>query len=219
MRKLLLLVLTITASVAFASPPVQDENLPDQVVKVPVVEKEPTVEHTEEEAGPLMEDEAVADSRMVEPDSEETQVMLEEPVLEADYLAEETKQEPELEITAIQTNKNNMSVEESVAELESETNKTNEKETNAEIQMEPGRGSRRTHNGWWSCKGVFLQGKCYQYIRINVDAYRAEFPEDKADRCSFLFNFTKNCRRKLKKNNNEKRERLKTEMELLKVLC
>ncbi|KAL1267627.1 hypothetical protein QQF64_032990 [Cirrhinus molitorella] len=175
MRKVLLLVLTITASVAFASPPVQDENLPDQVVKVPVVEKEPTVEHTEEEAGPLMEDEAVADSRMVEPDSEETQVMLEEPVLESDYLAEETKQEPELEITAIQTNKNNMSVEESVAELESETNKTNEKETNAEIQMEPGRGSRRTHNGWWSCKGVFLQGKCYQYIRINVDAYRAEY--------------------------------------------
>ncbi|KAK2904855.1 hypothetical protein Q8A67_006654 [Cirrhinus molitorella] len=157
MRKLLLLVLTITASVAFASPPVQDENLPDQVVKVPVVEKEPTVEHTEEEAGPLMEDEAVADSRMVEPDSEETQVMLEEPVLEADYLAEETKQEPELEITAIQTNKNNMSVEESVAELESETNKTNEKETNAEIQMEPGRGSRRTHNG--STTGCVCQTK------------------------------------------------------------
>ncbi|KAL1267628.1 hypothetical protein QQF64_032991 [Cirrhinus molitorella] len=166
MRKLLLLVLTITASVAFASPPVQDENLPDQVVKVPVVEKEPTVEHTEEEAGPLMEDEAVADSRMVEPDSvpEETQVMLEEPGLEADNLAEETEQEPELKITGIQTNKNNVSEEEAVSELESETN----------AEMEPGKGSRRTHNGWWSCKGVVIQGKCYQFFRTNADAFRAE---------------------------------------------
>ncbi|KAL1267629.1 hypothetical protein QQF64_032992 [Cirrhinus molitorella] len=173
MRKLLLLVLTITASVAFASPPVQDENPPDQVVKVPVVEKEPTVEHTEEEAGPLM-DEAVADSRMVEPDSvpEETQVMLEESVLEADYLAEEAEQELEPEISAIQTNRNDVSVEESEVELESETN---EKETNADIQMEPGRGSRRTRIGWGSCRGVVLQGKCYQYHRINVDAHRAEY--------------------------------------------
>ncbi|KAL0185210.1 hypothetical protein M9458_020907, partial [Cirrhinus mrigala] len=86
-------------------PPVQDEKLPDQVVK--------------EEAGPLMQDEAGADSRMVEPDSvpEETQLMLEEPVLDADYLTEEnpeTEQEPEPEITAIQMNRNSMSVEEAV---------------------------------------------------------------------------------------------------------
>ncbi|XP_050956923.1 proteoglycan 3-like [Labeo rohita] len=171
MRKLLLLVLIITASVAFASPPVQDEKLPDQVVKVPVVEKEPTVELTEEEADPLMEDEADADTRMV------TQVMLEEPVLDADYMTEETpetEQGPESEITAIQTNRNDVSVEEAVPELESGTNRTNENETNAEIQMEPGRGSRRTYFGWWSCTGVVLQGKCYQYFRINLDAYRAE---------------------------------------------
>ncbi|KAL0184562.1 hypothetical protein M9458_020258, partial [Cirrhinus mrigala] len=101
-------------------PPVQDEILPDEVEKVPVVEKESTVELTEEEAGPLMQDEAVTDSHMVEPDSvllepetteeqrvpEETQVMLEEPVLEADYLPEETPEaelEPELEITAFQS--------------------------------------------------------------------------------------------------------------------
>ncbi|RXN37529.1 bone marrow proteoglycan-like isoform X1 [Labeo rohita] len=92
MRQFLLLVFTITASVAFTSPPVQDEKLLDQVVKVPVVKKEQTVELTEEEADPLMEDEADVDSRMVEPDlvPEETQVMLEEPVLDADYLTEET---------------------------------------------------------------------------------------------------------------------------------
>ncbi|KAL0184561.1 hypothetical protein M9458_020257, partial [Cirrhinus mrigala] len=120
-------------------PPVQDEKLPDEVVKVPVVEKEPKVELTEEEAGPLMQDEAGADSRMVEPDSvllepetteehripEETQVMMEEPVLEAHYLPEETPEtelESEPEIIAIQTERNNISVEEAEVELESETN-------------------------------------------------------------------------------------------------
>ncbi|KAI2660766.1 C-type lectin domain family 4 member G [Labeo rohita] len=180
MRKLLLLVLIITASVAFASPPVQDEKPPDQVVKVPVVKKEPTVELTEEETDPLMEDEADVDSRMVEPDSvpEETQVMMEEPVLDADYLTEETpetEQEPEPEITAIQTNRNSVSVEEAVPELESGTNRTNENETNAEIQMEPGRGSRRVKTGRWACRGVVLQGKCYLYFRINLDFDSAEY--------------------------------------------
>ncbi len=223
------------ASVAFASPPVQDEKLPDQVVKVPVVEKEPTVEHTEAEAGPLVQDEAVVDSRLVEPDSEhtvaeagplvqdeavvdsrlvepdsehtvaeagplvqdeavadsrlvepdsvllepetteeqrvpeETQVMFAKPVLEADYLTEETSEtevEPEPEITAIQTDRNIVSVEEAVAELESETNTEveDEKEENVvkdeptleadyitaedpEIQMEPGRERWRTQIG------------------------------------------------------------------------
>ncbi|XP_073701318.1 uncharacterized protein [Garra rufa] len=211
MRKLLLLVLTITAPVAFASPPVQDEKLPGQVVKVPVVEKELKVEHTEAEAGPLIEDAAVADSRMVEPDSvlqkpetkeehrtpEETQVMLEEPLLEADYLPEETPEtelEPEPEITAIQTNRNIVPLEEPEVELESKTNieVEDDKEDNVvkeeptleadyiaaedpEIQMEPGRGSRMTQIGWWSCAGVVLQDKCYQYFRINLDAFRAEY--------------------------------------------
>ncbi|KAI2647510.1 Sodium-dependent phosphate transporter 2 [Labeo rohita] len=82
MRKLLLLVFTITA---FASPPVQDEKLPDQVVKVPVFKKEPTVELTEEETVPLMEDEAVAVSRMVESDS-----VLLEPETEEQTIPEET---------------------------------------------------------------------------------------------------------------------------------
>ncbi|KAL1267626.1 hypothetical protein QQF64_032989 [Cirrhinus molitorella] len=131
MRKLLLLILTITASVVFASPPVQDENLPDQVVKEPVVEKELTVE--------------------------------------ADYQPEKTPEaelEPEPEKTAIQTNRNIVSVEEAVVELESETNMKveNEKEEivgmeeptleadymvaeDPEIQMEPGRGSRRANTG------------------------------------------------------------------------
>ncbi|XP_016350895.1 bone marrow proteoglycan-like isoform X1 [Sinocyclocheilus anshuiensis] len=209
MRKLLLLVLTITASVASASP-VQDEKLPDQVVKVPVVEKEPAVEHTEAEQGPLMQDEAVADSRMLEPDSvllgpetteehripEETQVMLEEPMLEADYLTEEmpeTELEPETEITAIQMNRNIIPVEEAVQQLESETNievKDEKKENvvkeeptleaeyiaveDSEIQMELGRERRRTQNGRWTCRGVVLQGKCYQYFTRNLDAYTAE---------------------------------------------
>ncbi|KAI2660765.1 C-type lectin [Labeo rohita] len=183
---------SVYASVAFASPPVQDEKTPDQVIKVSLVEKEPTAELTEEEADPLIEDEAGADSHMVEPDSvllepetteeqrvpEDTQVMLEEPVLEANYLSEEkpeTEQELEPEITAIQTNRNNMAVEEAVPELESETNRTNENETNTEIQMEPGRGSRRANTGRWACRGVILQGKCYQFFRINFDAYHAEF--------------------------------------------
>ncbi|KTF81124.1 hypothetical protein cypCar_00045113 [Cyprinus carpio] len=175
MRKLLFLVLAITASVASASPPVQDEKLPDQAVKVPADEKEPTAEHTEAEQGPLMQHEAVADSSMLEPDSvllepetteehrvpEETQVMLEEPILEADYLSEEmpeTELETEPEIIAIQINRNIVPVEESVQLLEYETNieVEDEKEENAakeeptleaeyivvedpEIQMEPGR--------------------------------------------------------------------------------
>ncbi|XP_050956922.1 low affinity immunoglobulin epsilon Fc receptor-like isoform X2 [Labeo rohita] len=175
MRKLLLLVLTITV---FSSPPVQDEKLPDEVVKVPVVEQEPTVELTEEQAGPRIQDEAIADSRMVEPDSvllepetteehrkpEETQVMMEEPVLEADYLPKETPEtelEPELEITASQIERNNVS-EHIVAE-------------DLEIQMEPERGSRRANTGRWSCGGVILQGKCYQYFRINLDGFHAEY--------------------------------------------
>ncbi|RXN29239.1 bone marrow proteoglycan-like isoform X1 [Labeo rohita] len=153
MRKLLFLVLTITASVAFAGPPVQDEKLPDEVVKVPVVEKEPTVELTEAETGQLMQDEAVADSRMVEPDSvllepetteehrkpEETQVMLEEPVLEADYLPKETPEtelEPEPEITAIQTNRNIVPVEEAETELESETSIEVEDERKENVVIE-----------------------------------------------------------------------------------
>ncbi|KAF4108886.1 hypothetical protein G5714_009959 [Onychostoma macrolepis] len=183
MRKFLLLVLTITASVAFASPPVQDEKLPDPVVKVPEVEKEPTVEQTKAEAGPLVQDEAVADSRLLEPETteeqrvpEETQVMLEKPVVEADYLTEETPEtelEPEPEITTIQTDRNIVPVEEAVEELESETNKTNETEI-AEIQMEPGTESRKTRIGWWTCGGVVLQGKCYQFFRKNLNAHQAE---------------------------------------------
>ncbi|XP_058643499.1 bone marrow proteoglycan-like [Onychostoma macrolepis] len=210
MRKFLLLVLTITASVAFASPPVQDEKLPDPVVKVPEVEKEPTVEQTKAEAGPLVQDEAVADSRLVEPDSvllepetteeqsvpEETQVMLEKPVLEADYLTEETPEtelEPEPEITVIQTDRNIVPVEEAVEELESETNieVEDEEEENVvkeeptleadyitaedpEIQMEPGTESRRTQIERWTCGGVVLQGKCYQFFTIHLNAYQAE---------------------------------------------
>ncbi|KAL0185209.1 hypothetical protein M9458_020906, partial [Cirrhinus mrigala] len=160
-------------------PPVQDEKLPDQVVQVPVVERELIVEHTKAEAGPLMQNEAVADSHMVEPDSvllepetteeyripEVTEVMLEEPLLEADYLSEEmpeTEQEPEPEITAIQMNRNNVSVEEAEAESETNIEVEDEKEENLEeeeptpeaeliaaedpeIQMEPGRGSQRAN--------------------------------------------------------------------------
>ncbi len=170
------------ASAAFASPPVQDEKLPDPIVKVPVVEKGPTEEHTEAEAGPVVQDEAVVYSRLVEPDTvllepetteehrvpEETQVMLEKPVLEADYLTEETAEtelEPEPEITAIQTDRYVVHVEGAVAELESETNtevedkeeeNVNEEPTLEadyimaevpEIQMEPGRERRRTQIG------------------------------------------------------------------------
>ncbi|XP_043104207.1 uncharacterized protein si:ch211-160b11.4 isoform X2 [Puntigrus tetrazona] len=136
MRKLFFLVLTITA---FASPLVQDEKLPDLVVKEPEVEKELTVERKEEEAGSLVQDKAVADSVLLEPETtekkrvpEETRVMLEEPVLVADYLIEEVPEtilQPELEITATGLDKN--IVEEVVAELESETNiKVDEKEEN-----------------------------------------------------------------------------------------
>ncbi|XP_026128684.1 uncharacterized protein LOC113109271 [Carassius auratus] len=202
MRKFLFLVLTITASVAFASPPVQDEKLPDPVVKVPVVEKEPNEEHTEAEAGPLVQDEAVADSRL-EPDSvllepetteeqrlpEETQAMLEKLVLEADNLTEEiveTELGPELETTDFQKDSN------IIPELESETNTEEEDEKeenlvkeeptleadymmdeNPEIQMDPGRQSRMTQNGWGTCRGVVLQGKCYQYFRVHLNAYQA----------------------------------------------
>ncbi|KTF76313.1 hypothetical protein cypCar_00036936, partial [Cyprinus carpio] len=179
-------------SVAFASPPVQDEKPPDPVVKVPVTEKEPKVEHTEAQAGALVqEEEAVANSSLVEPDSvllepetteeqrvpEETQVMLEKAVLEADYLTEEmpeTELELEPEITAIQTDRNIVPVEEAVEELESETNKTYENEI-AEIQMDPGKERRRTQIGWWTCGGVVLQGKCYQFFRKNLNAHQAEF--------------------------------------------
>ncbi|XP_026073538.1 bone marrow proteoglycan [Carassius auratus] len=209
MRTLLLLVLTITASVASASPPVQDEKLPDQVVKVPAVEKDPAAEHTEVEQGPLMQDEAVADSRMLEPDSvllgpettEEHTVpeeMLEEPMLEADYLIEEmpeTELEPETEPekTVIQMDSKITPVEESVLQLESETNVDVEdgKKENAEkeeptleaeyivvedpeIQLELVRERRRTPIGRWTCGGVVLQGKCYQYFTRNLDAYTAE---------------------------------------------
>lgn len=172
------------ASVAFANPPVQDEKPPDPVVKVPVTEKEPKVEHTEAQAGALVqEEEAVANSSLVEPDSvllepetteeqrvpEETQVMLEKAVLEADYLTEEmpeTELELEPEITAIQTDRNIVPVEEAVEELESETNTEveDEKEENVveeeptleadyitaedpEIQMDPERERRRTQIG------------------------------------------------------------------------
>ncbi|XP_052422300.1 bone marrow proteoglycan-like [Carassius gibelio] len=204
MRKFLFLVLTITASVAFASPPVQDEKLPDPVVKVPVVEKEPNEEHTEAEAGPLVQDEAVADSRLeldsvlLEPETteeqrlpEETQVMLEKLVLEADNLTEEiveTELGPELETTDFQKDSN------IIPELESETNTEEEDEKeenlvkeeptleadyimneNPEIQMDPGRQSRMTQNGWGTCRGVVLQGKCYQYFRVHLNAYQAEF--------------------------------------------
>ncbi|XP_067301181.1 probable serine/threonine-protein kinase kinX isoform X2 [Pseudorasbora parva] len=151
MRKLLFLVLILTAS---ARSPVHDENLPfrdqpfDHVVKVDVstvVIKEPKVQPTEAEQDPLMQDEPVADvvetdSLLLEPErreehriTEETSAIVEEPVLEADYLTEdmpEAELEPEPEIAAIQMNRNNIPVEEPVVELESVAEMEYEKEEN-----------------------------------------------------------------------------------------
>ncbi|XP_048049432.1 cytadherence high molecular weight protein 1 [Megalobrama amblycephala] len=150
MKKLLLLVLTLTAS---ASPPFQEEKLPfrdqpfDHVVKVdvlPVVKKEPIVQNTKEEQGPLMQDEPVAD--VVDPDSvllkpetteehrvsEKTAEMVEEPVLKADNLTPETKLEPE---TVANENTNNVPVQEPVLEADVLTEETPETELEPELEI------------------------------------------------------------------------------------
>ncbi|XP_067266734.1 magnetosome-associated protein MamJ [Chanodichthys erythropterus] len=146
MKTFLLLVLTLTAS---ASPPFQEEKLPfrdqpfDHVVKVdvlPVLKKEPIVQNTKEEQGPLMQDEPVAD--VVEPDSETTEEhkvsektseMVEEPVLKADNLTPETKLQPETD--AIEMNTNNVPVQEPVLEADDLTPET-ELEPELEISVE-----------------------------------------------------------------------------------
>ncbi|KAK9969502.1 hypothetical protein ABG768_027667 [Culter alburnus] len=150
MKKLLLLVLTLTAS---ASPPFQEEKLPfrdqpfDHVVKVdvlPVVKKEPIVQNTKEEQGPLMQVEPVdvvePDSELLKPEtteehkvSEKTSEMVEEPVLKADNLTPETKLEPETD--AIEMNTNNVPVQEPVLEADDLTPET-ELEPELEISVE-----------------------------------------------------------------------------------
>jgi len=75
---------------------------------------------TEEEQGPLMQEEPVADIQEPETmeehrETEENSVIVEEPLLAADYINEET---PETELEPVQMNRNNVPVEEPAEEPE-----------------------------------------------------------------------------------------------------
>ncbi|XP_051999076.1 proteoglycan 3 [Xyrauchen texanus] len=208
MRILLVLVLILTAS---AKPAVQDGNSP--LVKedvVSVVQEEPIEQQAKAEQGPLMQDEPVADSGVMEPDSvvleleateewtepQKESEMLEEPVLEADYLMEkspETGLEPESEMSEVILTKQNSLEEESLMELESESlTEVASEEVNLRmeeptleadyivvdepvVELEPGR-VRRTivQKGKRQCRGVVLQGKCYEFLREPKNANSAE---------------------------------------------